>query len=192
MVDLDYISDMYFTVIHSTDPDKTEAWIESEFSDLTAPYSYMKTIVTPDSLFDTIIEQKTEQIVTSLITMAVILVLMSVCMYFIMRSSLMNRIKEVGIYRAIGVSKKNLVFKFFIEAIVLTTLTVLIGYLLTSGFLFLCLGMSSMIAEIFYYPIWLAGAVLAVLYAISLFFGTLPILSLLRRSEEHTSELQSR
>ena len=182
MVDLDYISDMYFTVIHSTDPDKTEAWIESEFSDLTAPYSYMKTIVTPDSLFDTIIEQKTEQIVTSLITMAVILVLMSVCMYFIMRSSLMNRIKEVGIYRAIGVSKKNLVFKFFIEAIVLTTLTVLIGYLLTSGFLFLCLGMSSMIAEIFYYPIWLAGAVLAVLYAISLFFGTLPILSLLRKT----------
>ena len=68
------------------------------------------------------------------------------------------------------------------EAIVLTTLTVLIGYLLTSGFLFLCLGMSSMIAEIFYYPIWLAGAVLAVLYAISLFFGTLPILSLLRKT----------
>ena len=114
--------------------------------------------------------------------MAVILVLMSVCMYFIMRSSLMNRIKEVGIYRAIGVSKKNLVFKFFIEAIVLTTLTVLIGYILTSGFLFLCLGMSSMIAEIFYYPVWLAGAVLAILYAISLFFGTLPILSLLRKT----------
>ena len=94
----------------------------------------------------------------------------------------MNRIKEVGIYRAIGVSKKNLVFKFFIEAIVLTTLTVLIGYILTSGFLFLCLGMSSMIAEIFYYPVWLAGAVLAILYAISLFFGTLPILSLLRKT----------
>ena len=114
--------------------------------------------------------------------MAVIIVLMSVCMYFIMRSSLMNRIKEVGIYRAIGVSKKNLVFKFFIEAIVLTTLTVLIGYILTSGFLFLCLGMSSMIAEIFCYPVWLAGAVLAILYAISLFFGTLPILSLLRKT----------
>ena len=42
--------------------------------------------------------------------------------------------------------------------------------------------MSSMIAEIFYYPIWLAGAVLAVLYAISLLFGTLPILSLLRKT----------
>ena len=57
-----------------------------------------------------------------------------------------------------------------------------IGACLGSLFLFLCLGMSSMIAEIFYYPIWLAGAVLAVLYAISLFFGTLPILSLLRKT----------
>lgn len=115
-------------------------------------------------------------------TMAVLLVLMSVCMYFIMRSSLMGRIKEVGIYRAIGVSKKNLVFKFFIEAIVLTTLTVFIGYLLTSAFLFACLEMSSLIAEIFYYPLWLAGAVLAILYVISLFFGTLPITSLLRKT----------
>ena len=110
------------------------------------------------------------------------LVLMSLCMYFIMRSSLMNRIKEIGIYRAIGVSKKNLIFKFFIEAIVLATLTVLIGYLLTSGFMLLCLNMSSMIAEVFYYPAWLALADLIILYAISLFFGTLPILSLLRKT----------
>ena len=127
-------------------------------------------------------ENQTEEIITSLITMAVIFVLMSVCMYFIMRSSLMNRIKEVGIYRAIGVSKKNLVFKFFIEAIVLTTLTVFVGYLLTSAFLFLALGMSSLVADLFYYPLWLAGADLILLYVISLFFGTLPILSLLRKT----------
>ena len=139
-------------------------------------------MVTPDSIFEGIIQDKTEDIITSLITMAIVLVLMSLCMYFIMRSSLMNRIKEVGIYRAIGVSKKNLVFKFFIEAIVLTTLTVFVGFLLTSGFLFVCLGMSSLVAELFYYPLWLAGADLIILYVISLFFGTLPILSLLRKT----------
>ena len=99
-----------------------------------------------------------------------------------MRSSLLNRIKEVGIYRAIGVSKKNLIFKFFIEAVVLTSLTVFVGYLLTSGFLFLCLALSPLVAEIFYYPMWLAGIVLVILYALSLFCGTLPILSLLRKT----------
>ncbi len=171
----------YFTVIHSNDPDKTAAWLNSEFGDLKGK-NYFDTILTPDMIFDRIIESQTEEIITSLITMAVIIVLMSVCMYFIMRSSLMNRIKEVGIYRAIGVSKNNLVFKFFIEAIVLTTLTVFVGYLLTSAFLFLALGMSSLVADLFYYPLWLAGADLILLYVISLFFGTLPILSLLRKT----------
>lgn len=182
VVDLEYYGGTYYTVIHSSDPEKTAAWLESEFSELSAPNRHWPKLLTPDDVFDGIIKDKTEEIITSLITMAVLLVLMSVCMYFIMRSSLMNRIKEVGIYRAIGVSKKNLVFKFFIEAVVLTTLTVFIGYLFTSAFMFVCLGMSSLVAEIFYYPLWLAGADLIVLYVISLFFGTLPILSLLRKT----------
>ena len=133
-------------------------------------------------MFDSIIESKTEEIITSLITMGVMLALMSVCMYFIMRSSLMNRIKEVGIYRAIGVSKANLVFKFFVEAVVLTSLTVLFGYLLTSAFMMLCLNMSTLVEQIFYYPLWLALADLVILYVISLFFGTLPIMALLRKT----------
>ena len=181
-VDVMYMGETYYTVIHSNDPEKTQAWLNSEFSNLSAPNRYWPVLTTPDDIFDGIIEQNMNTIIASLITMAVIVALMSLCMYFIMRSSLMNRIKEVGIYRAIGVSKKNLVFKFFIEAVVLTTLTVFIGYLLTSTFLFAVLSMSSIVAEIFYYPLWLAGAVLVILYVISLFFGTLPILSLLRKT----------
>lgn len=180
--DVVYYGNMYYTVIHSTNPEKTAEWLNSEFSGLVGPSIHYKAMITPDMLFDDIIQDKSEDIVTSLITMAVILALMSLCMYFIMRSSLMSRIKEVGIYRAIGVSKKNLVYKFFIEAIVLTVLTVLIGYLLTSAFLFLALGMSSLVAELFYYPLWLAIADLVILVVISLFFGTLPILSLLRKT----------
>lgn len=181
-IEVSYSSEVYYTVIHSYDPEKTSAWLTSEFSNLSAPGRHWSVLTTPNDIFDDIIESNVEEIIISIVAMAVILVLMSLCMYFIMRSSLMNRIKEIGIYRAIGVSKKNLVFKFFIEAIVLTTLTVFIGYLITSGFLFAILGMSSLVADIFYYPAWLALAVLAVLYVISLFFGTLPILSLLRKT----------
>ena len=181
-VDVMYMGNMYYTVIHSNDPEKTDAWLKSEFSGLSGPNEYFNALITPDSIFEQIIMDKTEDIVTSLITMVIVIVLMSLCMYFIMRSSLMNRIKEVGIYRAIGVSKKNLVFKFFIEAIVLTALTILVGFILTSGFIFVCLGMSSLVSEIFYYPVWLACADLIIICVISLFFGTLPILSLLRKT----------
>ena len=94
----------------------------------------------------------------------------------------MNRIKEIGIYRAIGVTKKNLVFKFFIEVTVLTLLTVFIGYIIVSAFLYACLSISPLVEQIFFYPPWLAGIDLLLLFAISLFFGILPILSLLRKT----------
>ena len=171
-----------YTAIHSTDPAVTEAWLTGEFSYIQTDNEYMKPIITPDTVFENIIEGELSDIIGGLVTIVVLLAVMSVCMYFIMRSALMNRIKEVGIYRAIGVSKKNLIFKFFTEALVLATLTVLIGYLVTSAFIFACRSLSPLVASVFFYPVWMAGIVLAVLYALSLICGTLPILSLLRKT----------
>ena len=179
----DKSNDRYcYTVIHSNDPKATAAFLASEFSHLDTGNEYMKPILTPDAIFNNILAAELADIVGGLVTIVVLLAVMSVCMYFIMRSALMNRIKEVGIYRAIGVSKKNLVFKFFTEALVLTTLTVLIGYVVTSIFIFACLNLSPLVASVFFYPVWMAGIVLAVLYALSLICGTLPILSLLRKT----------
>ncbi len=173
---------LFYTALHSSDPETTEAWLRSEFPDLTIDYEYMEPILTPDLMFQRILELELVEIIGGLVAIVVLLVIMSVCMYFIMRSALMNRIKEVGIYRAIGVSKKNLVFRFFTEALVLTTLTVLLGYLATSAFIFICLELSPLVSSVFFYPVWLAGIVLAVLYALSLVCGTIPILSLLRKT----------
>ena len=181
-IDSVYYGGICYTVIHSNDPAKTAEWLYSEFSELSMPNEFYEPIITPDSIFESIIKEKRNEIITGLVTMAAVTALMSLCMYFIMRSSLLSRIKEVGIYRAIGVSKRNLVFKFFVEALVLTALTVLVGFFITSAFLFICGGMSSLISELFYYPLWLAGVDLVILCAISLLFGTLPIISLLRKT----------
>ena len=172
----------FYTIIHSTDPDTTEQFLISKFSHLETGNESMEPIVTPDTVFENILEGELSDIISGLVAIIVLLAVMSVCMYFIMRSALMNRIKEVGIYRAIGVSKKNLIFKFFTEALVLATLTILIGYIVTSMFIFACLNLSPLVASVFFYPAWMAGIVLAVLYALSLICGTLPILSLLRKT----------
>ena len=177
-----YEGDVFYTAIHSSDPSVTEEWLINEFPDLTTNIEFMKPILTPDLMFERILESELADIIAGLVAIAVLLTIMSVCMYFIMRSALMNRIKEVGIYRAIGVSKKNLVFRFFTESLVLTTLTVFLGYLATSAFIFICMELSPLVAEVFFYPVWLAGTVLTVLYALSLVCGTLPILSLLRKT----------
>ncbi len=178
---VNYFSYLY-TVVHSTDPEKTEQWLYQNFGDINTGKEYLPAILTPDAVFEERISNIGTEILAGFIAMAVVLVVMSVCMYFIMRSSLMNRVKEIGIWRAIGVSRRNLVFRFFVEALVLTVLTVCVGYLITSGFLYACLGLSSLVEEIFFYPVWLALAVLVILVAVSLFCGTLPILLLLKKS----------
>ena len=107
---------------------------------------------------------------------------MCVCIYFIMRSSLINKIKEVGILRAIGVSKKNLVFRFFVESAVLFGLTVFVGFIATSAFIAVTTDFSSLMAEVMYYPVWLATCVFVLLFGTSTLFGIIPILSLLRKT----------
>jgi len=172
-----------YSVIHSNDPKKTAQWLSSQLGDIEVPNpEFMEAIFTPDDIFDDLIMSQLEVIISNIFSMVIITCLLVLCMYFIMRSSLMNRIKEVGISRAIGVSKKNLVFKFFIEATVLTTLTVFVGYLVISAFITACLSISPMVSYIFFYPWWYALLLLAFLYLMSTICGILPILGLLRKT----------
>ena len=167
-----------YTLLHSVDAKTTEKWLEQTFGNRKTGVE-RRYVVTPDDMFDQIIEREREDILLGLVTMGVVLAILCLCMYFIMRSALLNRIKEVGIYRAIGVSKKNLIFKFMIEAVVLTTLTVLIGYLLVSGFLWVCLGISPLVSQVIFYPWWMGVLLLVLLYGLCVLFGVLPILLLL-------------
>ena len=108
--------------------------------------------------------------------------LLSICMYFIMHSMMISRIKEIGIYRAIGVSKKNLIFRSWIETLLLTTLTVFVGYILSSGMMWSWQTKSVILENYLYYPVWLGLIVLVFLYGISSLCGLIPILMLLRRT----------
>ncbi|MBO7650805.1 MAG: ATP-binding cassette domain-containing protein [Lachnospiraceae bacterium] len=117
-----------------------------------------------------------------LTTMIAVLAVLCVCMYFIMRSIYMNRMKEIGIYRAIGVSKQNLMFRSFVETGVITTLSAFIGYLLTTGFLFYLRKFSAKTEELFYFPWWIALLVLGLIYVICLFTGTLSVRNVLRKT----------
>lgn len=169
-----------YSVIHSTDPEKTEAWLLSEFGDM--ENDYYQTLYTPNGIFEVAMAEQRSEIVAYLVAILALLGIMSVCMYFMMHSSLMNRIKEVGIYRAIGVSRKNLIFKFLVESLVIFALTVLVGYVITSIAIGASVNSSTLMEEVFYYPAWLSACVFAVLFALCILSGILPILSLLRKT----------
>ena len=175
-------SNSIYTVIHSNNPEKTENWLRAKFPDLKVSSNKRLPLITPSDVHAEIISSAASNVFGNLIAMAVIIAITSVCMYFIMHSSVMNRIKEIGIYRAIGVSRKNLIFRSFVEASLLTVTTVLVGYIVSSALLGMMTGGSLLTLEIFFYPPWLALAVLLLISSITLFFGTLPIILLLRKT----------
>ena len=183
--DMDYgwaVTGYSYSEIHSSDPDKTEAWLKSNFGDLTAPDQSITVLRTPDDLYENALSENLMGMIASFVSMGVVLVILCICIYFIMRSSLMKGIKEVGIYRAIGVTKKNLIFRFFIESAVLTALTTLVGFLLSSAVMRLWLRATPLMANIFYYPIWLSGVLLFLIVGVCLLCGVLPAATLLRKT----------
>ena len=117
-----------------------------------------------------------------LISLAVMLAILCLCMYFIMRAGLMSRIREVGIYRAIGVTKGNLTYRFLIEAMVLCTTTVLAGFLAMSLVMRHWVTHSSLMKMLFHYPLWMMLLLLALLALLCAFCGVLPVLLLLRKT----------
>ncbi|MDY0075165.1 MAG: ABC transporter ATP-binding protein/permease [Acholeplasmataceae bacterium] len=102
--------------------------------------------------------------------------------YFVMHSSMVSRIYELAVYRALGMKKTELMISFFIEVLIISTITSLIGYAFASYALLLAndtvLGMFRMFLVT---PLSvLAGIV--ILYLVNLIGGMLPILLLLRKT----------
>ena len=138
---------------------------------------------TPHDLYLIARGQYIGDLIATLVTAAVFLLLMVLCLFLIMRSGLMASVRQIGILRAIGVSRGNLLFRFFAESLVVFTLTVLPGYLIASGSLAWITGKASaIISMIFYYPFWLAVITFLFLCGITVICGVLPILSLTRKT----------
>ncbi len=159
-------------MIHASDPEAAEAYLTEAFGDA---------LITPSAVMDEMILDYRDGIVATAVTLAVLLVLMCLCIFGIMRSSFMSRVKEVGILRAIGVTKRNLLFRFAVETALLMVLTVLLGYLLSAWFI-VSLSDAPLFSLVFYFPAWLSIAMLAVIAAAGLFFGVLPAMLLLRKT----------
>ncbi|MCQ2427669.1 MAG: ABC transporter permease [Clostridia bacterium] len=93
----------------------------------------------------------------------------------------MSRVREIGIYRAIGVKNGNIIFRFLIESAVLTTLTVFAAFLVSSLIAGNLASMNSM-KNVMYYPVWLAALLAVFMYGVCLLCGIAPVASLLRRT----------
>ena len=166
----------YYTnhlMISSSDPAATEAYLTEKLG--------AEGFLTPDDIFEQVYAEIRTGVMITVITVTAVIALMCLCVFFIMRSSFMSRVREVGILRAIGVTKKNLTFRFAVETALLLLLTVVPGYLLSFWFIGSLSG-APLLSEIFYFPLWLGAGLFVILAIVTLVFGVLPAMTLLRKT----------
>ncbi len=128
------------------------------------------------------IEAQKERIATRIQSIIITLVGVVIYIFFMMRSSMLSRIKEIGIYRSIGATKRD-IFKIFIgEIFWFTTLGSLTGYLFMAFLINRIQNMLGELVSIFYFPIHYFIGGIVMIYLINLIFGLFPIFSLLRKT----------
>lgn len=115
-----------------------------------------------------------DNVKSTLIVSGIILLISLVEIFLMIRSSFLSRIKEIGIYRAIGVKKKDIYKMFFGEIFAITTLASIPGLVLMAYILY-------NISKIKYFsPLFLINIPIVLVsiifvYLFNLFIGLLPV-----------------
>lgn len=115
-----------------------------------------------------------DNVKSTLIVSGIILLISLVEIFLMIRSSFLSRIKEIGIYRAIGVKKKDIYKMFFGEIFAITTIASIPGLVLMAYILY-------NISKIKYFsPLFLINIPIVLVsiifvYLFNLFIGLLPV-----------------
>lgn len=173
-----------YLVAHCSDYGKALKLITAEYGapDRYSPDNVSPRIITPEYQFDERLADKGMSVLGGVVPFVAVVALLCVCVYFMIRSTLMNRVKDVGIYRAIGVTKNNLRFSFMAETLALTCTSVVPWFAAFSALLFLTLKRSTIAGNTIFYPPWFAALLLAFVVGICLVCGIMPINRLLRKT----------
>lgn len=115
----------------------------------------------------------------------IVLIASSVSYYFIIRSSLISRIYEISVYRALGVLKRDIYKMFITEIFIITSLSSIIGFILASFILIRINMINYGINTDFnfiYFSYWNILIGIVFIYSVNLLSGVIPVIRLLRKT----------
>ncbi len=169
-----FVDENYGKYIYSSDPDKLIERIKYHFG-------YGAKDIYATARQDRIALQKME-LIAALTTSSILIAFSLIGFYFVVRSSMIGRIYEVSVYRALGVKRKDIFRSFLVEIFVLTTISTLIGYFfMTLIFARLQRGLFGELNFFYVHPIsTFIGAL--IVYLLNFAAGMIPIYFLLRKT----------
>ena len=135
-----------------------------------------------DAQYNSVLISQKERVSQRIQSIIVTLGGIIIYIFFMMRSSMLSRIKEIGIYRSIGATKRDIYKIFFGEIFWFTTLGSLTGYLAMAFLISRIQNMIGDLIEFFYFPVYYFVGGIVGIYIINMIFGLLPIFNLLRKT----------
>lgn len=115
------------------------------------------------------------------ITGLIILAISLIEIYLMMRASFLSRIKEVGIFRAIGVKKTDIYKMFLGEVLAITTVAGIPGFVLM-GYIVHRLSLIKTFQYTFLMNPTVAIVAVAIIYVANILFGLLPVAKVLMKT----------
>ena len=129
---------------------------------------------------DKYLDSQKESIKSSLISSGLILGISLIEILLMIRSSFLSRIKEVGIYRAIGIKKKDIYIMFSGEIIAITTLASIPG-ILFAAYILNSLSKISYINDYFIMNIPIILLSIIFVFIFNLIVGLIPVFNTIRK-----------
>ena len=126
-------------------------------------------------------KQMWESILSTLVMAGVILLISFVEIFLIIRASFMSRVKEIGIYRAIGVKKSDIYRMFAGEILAITTMTGLPGFALMA-YIMSKLSDMTYFSDMYMVNPTIMIICILVIYGFNLIFGLLPVFRTIRKT----------
>jgi len=127
------------------------------------------------------ISQIKSSIVSTIVMAGVILLISFIEIYLIIRASFLSRVKEVGVYRAIGVKKIDIYRMFTGEIFAITTMAGMPGFAFAAYILYK-LSHMTYFSDIFLVTPQILIACIVVIYGLNLIFGLLPVWRTVRKT----------
>ena len=185
MMPLNLLKETYYGINYNATVRGSEIFVHS--NDIDKTIKYFKSLDTEsESLYKVEAkEYRQERLagsVGTIIFTIIVLSAMSVSYFFIIRSSLISRIYEVSVYRALGVTKGDIRKIFVIEILLITTITSLVGYLATTYVLFRIQLITEDFFEFMHISVLSLFAGIILIYIINVISGILPVSNLLRKT----------
>ena len=169
---INLINNSNILTIYSLDKEKTIDNFNNVSKNVLDIYEYDRTKY---------VGSNSESVLIGVIVAIVILVISLIEIIFMTRSSFLSKIKDVGIYRAIGVKKSDIYKMFIGESFAISTLTSLPGVLIM-GYCLKAISSISYIGKDYVMNMYVILLCIAIIYLFNIVVGLIPVFNTMRKT----------